>query len=132
MPPQCRPRAGGVASVQTVPMRTLVVVLGERASGRVGNAQELLLEQAKVYEEQLGRNDKAIEVLSALRQQDMESVVVSRELERILSKESRWADLVQFYDPTDLFGDLADAIAELHPHVAPELEDDATGTDDES
>jgi len=33
-------------------------------------------------------------------------------------------DMVQFYDPTDLFGDLAEAIAETHPHVAPELDGD--------
>ena len=39
-------------------------------------------------------------------------------------------DMVQFYDPTDLFGDLAEAIAEEHPHVAPELaEDDDDGVD---
>jgi hypothetical protein len=41
-------------------------------------------------------------------------------------------DLVEFYDPTDVFGDLADALAEAFPSVAPEdaaagLED---GTDD--
>ncbi|HEX8941213.1 MAG TPA: hypothetical protein VF763_13720 [Candidatus Limnocylindrales bacterium] len=29
-------------------------------------------------------------------------------------------DLVEFYDPTDVFGDLADAIAEAYPEVAPE------------
>jgi hypothetical protein len=29
-------------------------------------------------------------------------------------------DLVQFYDPTDVFGDLADALAEAYPDVAPE------------
>lgn len=36
-------------------------------------------------------------------------------------------DMVQFYDPTDLFGDLAEAIADSYPQVAPELadEDDA-------
>jgi hypothetical protein len=40
--------------------------------------------------------------------------------------ESRWTDLsgpedvVRFYDPTDVFGDLADAIADAHPGVAPE------------
>jgi hypothetical protein len=34
-------------------------------------------------------------------------------------------DMVQFYDPTDLFGDLAEALAEEHPGVAPELEDDS-------
>jgi hypothetical protein len=33
-------------------------------------------------------------------------------------------DMVQFYDPTDLFGDLAEAIAEEHPGVAPELDED--------
>ncbi|MGD8683669.1 MAG: hypothetical protein PVG27_06960 [Chloroflexota bacterium] len=33
-------------------------------------------------------------------------------------------EFVQFYDPTDLFGDLAEALAEQHPHVAPELADD--------
>jgi len=33
-------------------------------------------------------------------------------------------DMVQFYDPTDLFGDLAEAIADTYPEVAPELGDD--------
>lgn len=33
-------------------------------------------------------------------------------------------ELVQFYDPTDLFGDLAEAIAEQYPGAAPELEED--------
>jgi hypothetical protein len=32
-------------------------------------------------------------------------------------------DIVQFYDPTDVFGDLAEAIAEAYPGVAPELGD---------
>lgn len=40
-------------------------------------------------------------------------------------------ELVQFYDPTDLFGDLAEAIAEQHPHVAPELGDEDRDTSDE-
>jgi hypothetical protein len=31
-------------------------------------------------------------------------------------------DIVEFYDPTDVFGDLADALAEAFPSVAPELE----------
>lgn len=44
--------------------------------------------------------------------------------------EPRWQalsspeDMVQFYDPTDLFGDLAEAIAEEYPGVAPELEEE--------
>lgn len=41
-------------------------------------------------------------------------------------------EMVQFYDPTDLFGDLAEALAEEHPYVAPELEGDAgDGASDE-
>jgi hypothetical protein len=39
-------------------------------------------------------------------------------------------ELVEFYDPTDVFGDLADALAEAFPAVAPELaavDDDGTG-----
>jgi hypothetical protein len=41
--------------------------------------------------------------------------------------------LVEFYDPTDVFGDLADALAEAFPAVAPELqraEGDAEGGED--
>jgi hypothetical protein len=30
-------------------------------------------------------------------------------------------ELVEFYDPTDVFGDLADALADAYPSVAPEL-----------
>jgi hypothetical protein len=33
-------------------------------------------------------------------------------------------EMVQFYDPTDLFGDLAEAIADTYPEVAPELADE--------
>ena len=35
-------------------------------------------------------------------------------------------DIVEFYDPTDVFGDLAESIAEAYPNVAPELD----GADD--
>jgi hypothetical protein len=34
-------------------------------------------------------------------------------------------EMVQFYDPTDLFGDLAETIAEQYPEVAPETDEDA-------
>jgi hypothetical protein len=34
-------------------------------------------------------------------------------------------EMVQFYDPTDLLGDLAEALAEHYPGVAPELDGDA-------
>ena len=33
-------------------------------------------------------------------------------------------ELVEFYDPTDVFGDIADAVAEAYPAVAPELDDE--------
>jgi hypothetical protein len=38
-------------------------------------------------------------------------------------------ELVEFYDPTDVFGDLADAIAEAFPAVAPEFAGAAAATD---
>ncbi len=31
-------------------------------------------------------------------------------------------ELVEYYDPTDVFGDLADALAEAYPSIAPELD----------
>ena len=34
-------------------------------------------------------------------------------------------DIVQFYDPTDVFGDLAESLAEAFPNVAPELGTDS-------
>ena len=34
-------------------------------------------------------------------------------------------DMVQFYDPTDLFGELAEAIGDSYPDVAPELNDES-------
>ena len=48
-------------------------------------------------------------------------------------------ELVEFYDPTDVFGDLADALAEAYPAIAPEVEgaagedagDEAFGTEDD-
>ena len=43
-------------------------------------------------------------------------------------------EMVEYYDPTDVFGDVADAIAEAYPAVAPELddEDDEAEVDDEA
>jgi hypothetical protein len=38
-------------------------------------------------------------------------------------------ELVEFYDPTDVFGDLADALAEAYPAVAPELGEAAAAGD---
>jgi hypothetical protein len=40
-------------------------------------------------------------------------------------------ELVEFYDPTDVFGDLADALAEAFPAIAPELEDEGEDGDAE-
>ena len=39
-------------------------------------------------------------------------------------------ELVEFYDPTDVFGDVADAIAEAYPAVAPELDDEEFDDED--
>lgn len=39
-------------------------------------------------------------------------------------------ELVEFYDPTDVFGDLADALAEAFPSVAPEDAEDGPDEDD--
>ena len=41
-------------------------------------------------------------------------------------------ELVEYYDPTDVFGDIADAVAEAYPSVAPELDDDDGADDDEA
>ncbi len=40
-------------------------------------------------------------------------------------------DVVEFYDPTDVFGDLADSLAEAYPSVAPETADDEEGDEGE-
>lgn len=41
-------------------------------------------------------------------------------------------DIVEFYDPTDVFGDLADALAEAFPSVAPEAADEGEEDDDDA
>ena len=51
--------------------------------------------------------------------------------------EGQWAalktpeEMVQFYDPTDLFGDLAESIAEQYPEVAPQDGDEDEEEDEE-
>jgi hypothetical protein len=58
--------------------------------------------------------------------------------EVLTEEENEWRplataeELVEYYDPTDVFGDLADALAEAYPSIAPELaafEADGTGAD---
>lgn len=41
-------------------------------------------------------------------------------------------ELVQFYDPTDVFGDLADALAEAYPAVAPVIDDEDDEDEEEA
>ena len=59
--------------------------------------------------------------------------------EVLTEEENEWRplgsadELVEYYDPTDVFGDLADALAEAYPSIAPELDgesaaDEANGT----
>jgi hypothetical protein len=40
-------------------------------------------------------------------------------------------DIVEFYDPTDIFGDLADALAEAFPAIAPDAEDGDEADDED-
>ncbi len=48
--------------------------------------------------------------------------------EVLTEEENEWRplatadDLVEYYDPTDVFGDLADALAEAYPSIAPEFD----------
>ncbi len=52
--------------------------------------------------------------------------------EVLTEEENEWRplasadELVEYYDPTDVFGDLADALAEAYPSIAPELESAAS------
>ena len=39
-------------------------------------------------------------------------------------------DMVQFYDPTDLFGDLAESLADTYPGIAPATTEDDDDEDD--
>jgi hypothetical protein len=58
--------------------------------------------------------------------------------EVLTEEENEWRplasadELVEYYDPTDVFGDLADALAEAYPSIAPELDgkrpDETNGT----
>jgi len=41
-------------------------------------------------------------------------------------------EIVEFYDPTDVFGDIADAVAEAYPAVAPELDDEVDDDADDA
>ncbi len=40
-------------------------------------------------------------------------------------------DIVAYYDPTDIFGDLADTLAEAFPNIAPDLEEEGEEGEDE-
>jgi hypothetical protein len=54
--------------------------------------------------------------------------------EVLTEEENEWRplatseELVEYYDPTDVFGDLADALAEAYPAIAPELGGDVAAT----
>jgi hypothetical protein len=54
--------------------------------------------------------------------------------EVLTEEENEWRplanaeELVEYYDPTDVFGDLADALAEAYPSIAPELNAEAGAT----
>jgi hypothetical protein len=58
--------------------------------------------------------------------------------EVLTEEENEWRplasaeELVEYYDPTDVFGDLADALAEAYPSIAPELAAFEAGEDGET
>jgi hypothetical protein len=66
-------------------------------------------------------NDDDDERLTLTKEGDFRAEVLTEE-------ENEWRplatseELVEYYDPTDVFGDLADALAEAYPSIAPELE----------
>lgn len=77
----------------------LAQVLDQRAAdGRAQGARDLLLERAALLEEKLGRQDQAIDVLTRLHQLVPDDARVASELERLLSTQGRWADLVTLYE----------------------------------
>ena len=41
-------------------------------------------------------------------------------------------EMVEFYDPTDVFGDVADAVAEAYPAVAPEMDDEDDAAEEDA
>jgi hypothetical protein len=58
--------------------------------------------------------------------------------EVLTEEENEWRplttaeELVEYYDPTDVFGDLADALAEAYPSIAPEIAAFEAGTEGEA
>jgi len=78
----------------------LALVLRQRVSlvKVPAKARDLLLERAKILEERLGRPDRAVRVLSAIRKKRPDDVQVAREMERLLSLQRRWEDLAAFYE----------------------------------
>jgi hypothetical protein len=62
------------------------------------------------------------------------SATGSFKAEVLTEEENEWRplanaeELVEYYDPTDVFGDLADALAEAYPSIAPELNAEAGAT----
>jgi hypothetical protein len=58
--------------------------------------------------------------------------------EVLTEEENEWRplktaeELVEYYDPTDVFGDLADALAEAYPSIAPEIAAFEAGADGEA
>jgi hypothetical protein len=66
------------------------------------------------------------------------SATGSFKAEVLTEEENEWRplanaeELVEYYDPTDVFGDLADALAEAYPSIAPELGAEAAVNTDEA
>ena len=122
-----------------------------------GEAAHRLYELSLAYVERSQRSEAALiehfqEAVASSMEHLPEVVVVDDDDERLIlgrsgtfraevipeGTEGEWKtlhdpdDLVEFYDPTDVFSDLADAVAEAYPGVAPELRDGAEEGDGEA
>jgi hypothetical protein len=115
----------------------LALTYQERSQQTEAHLLELFEEDARALAEMLGDQmilDDADERLWFRSDGTFEAEVVP-ERDEEAAEDTRWQplrsadEMVQFYDPTDLFGDLAEAIADQYPEVAPardEEDDSAT------
>src|SRR5436305_245841 len=114
-------------------------LLGELASDAALERQDFIFQATEQLRKFLDHHRERIGVLGGLTLIDEEPDYLSiapdlsfRSRSRYLDETSgEWvseteviesaAELIEFYNPADMFGDLADAIAEGYPSVAPEL-----------
>ena len=123
------------------PPRSRSTTSRSTSRSRASRTRPRLLEQ---FEEAVAQADVARSATSIIVDDEDERLILSasgRFRAEVLPEDGdgEWReltapdDIVEFYDPTDVFGDLADSLAEAFPSVAPETADDEEdeGEDDE-